>query len=77
MVSSQTGSGKTAFLAARAAHPDQQEAQADAQARAGIRPRQAAGQLRWRGAPKARPPQEPHQPRNFQPAVPGALVLCP
>jgi superfamily II DNA/RNA helicase len=78
MVSSQTGSGKTAAFLLPVLHTlIEQQAAAEAKERAEwdrlVAEAEAAGQP----APKKPKRKNPLLARHFQPAVPGALVLCP
>ncbi len=78
MVSSQTGSGKTAAYLLPVLHALLSH-QVLTQARAKADFEQAAAKALARGeAPAKRPRrQDPTNARNFKPATPGALVLCP
>ncbi|MDR3005538.1 MAG: DEAD/DEAH box helicase, partial [Acidovorax sp.] len=78
MVSSQTGSGKTAAFLLPVLHTlVQQRAQADAEAKAEFDRLCAEAAARGEPAPKRAKRKDPTNARNFKAAVPGALVLCP
>ena len=76
MVSSQTGSGKTAAFLLPVLHTlIQQQAAAEAQDKADFD--RACAEAVARGeAPPKRKRKDPTNPRNFKAATPGALVLC-
>ncbi|WP_370681350.1 DEAD/DEAH box helicase [Comamonas sp. GB3 AK4-5] len=78
MVSSQTGSGKTAaFLLPVLNTLIQQRADADAEAKAEFDRQCAEAAARGEPTPKRAKRKDPTNARNFKAAVPGALVLCP
>ena len=78
MVSSQTGSGKTAaFLLPLLQQLIRQQARAAEAARLQAEQLVAEALARGEAPPKKPKRKNPTNPRNFKPAEPGALVLCP
>ena len=78
MVSSQTGSGKTAAFLLPVLHTlIGQQAEAEAEARAEYDRAVAEAAARGEAPPKRAKRKDPTNARNFKPAVPGALIVCP